>query len=116
MIDHYCKVAIPRSRHRALQKKVPFDLTASDFRLMINAQNFRCAVSGISFPIHRVSDPKAKPFRPSIDRIEPRLGYIVGNVRLVCEIVNLAMNQWGEPALIKLVQEMAANRRGEPNG
>lgn len=107
MIDYYARRSIPRARHRSVQKRVPFDITVSDVERMMIRQNYRCAVSGIEFPIHKVDHAETKAFRPSIDRIKPQLGYVVGNVRLVCEIVNLAMNQWGEAALVKLVGEMA---------
>jgi hypothetical protein len=107
MVDHYCRGALPRAKHRAQQKKVPFNLTQLDFRALMVDQEFRCAVSNIAFPIQRVSDPEMRAFRPSIDRITPQLGYVPGNVRLVCEIVNTAMNAWGQHALIVLVEQMA---------
>ena len=53
------------------------------------------------------SNKSAPHFRPSLDRIEPDHGYVKGNVRIVAFIVNLAMNEWGEEALWRLVESMA---------
>lgn len=67
-------------------------------------QRWRCAVSGIRFMTAQKSD---SPFQPSLDRIEARNGYVAGNVRIVCYIVNLAMNKWGEKPLRLLARRMA---------
>ena len=109
MVDEFSRRAIPRIAHRAKQKHVPFSLTIFDIKMMMVEQNYRCAVSGIEFPIDRVAISELRAFRPSIDRIEPKLGYVPGNVRVVCEIVNTAMNEWGEHALIGLVEQMATH-------
>lgn len=45
-----------------------------------------------------------EPFAPSLDRITPGLGYVAANVRIVCTIVNFAMNVWGQDALEHLVR------------
>lgn len=77
--------------------------------MMMVQQNYRCAVSGVEFPLDPVSTNELKAFRPSVDRIQPKLGYVPGNVRIVCEIVNTAMNEWGEHSLILLVEQMATH-------
>jgi hypothetical protein len=42
-----------------------------------------------------VDGGKAKrPYAPNLDRIDPRHGYEPDNVRVVCAIVNFAMNAW----------------------
>jgi hypothetical protein len=46
------------------------------------------------------------PFGPSLDRITPALGYVDGNLRVVCNIVNSAMNEWGTEALRELIAAM----------
>jgi hypothetical protein len=35
-----------------------------------------------------------QPWRPSIDRIDPAMGYVRDNVRLVAWIVNASLNDW----------------------
>ena len=77
-------------------------LTTDDVDRLLVDQKYRCAVTGIELvaPINTT-----QPFGPSLDRIIPALGYVVGNVRVTCLIVNLAMNKWGEVALRKLLRK-----------
>lgn len=83
----------------------------------MDQQEWKCAISGIQFGLWGDGgNPENKPFRPSLDRIVPAEGYKPGNVRIVCEIVNLAMNVWGEEPLKKLVAAMAANRVANRSG
>lgn len=74
----------------------------------MEAQRWRCAISGVAFFQRRRSDPA---FRPTLDRITPATGYVAGNVRIVAYIVNLAMNEWGEKPLWALVEAMAKRPR-----
>jgi hypothetical protein len=45
------------------------------------------------------------PFGPSLDRIVPKLGYVTGNIRVVCNLANLAMHKWGEDPLREFVNK-----------
>ncbi len=47
------------------------------------------------------------PFAPSLDRIDSSKGYEEGNVRIVCLMVNLAMNTWGHGPLEKVALALA---------
>jgi hypothetical protein len=49
---------------------------------------------------------------PSLDRIIPNLGYVPGNLRIVSNFVNIAMNEWGEEALKAFVEAYAAHMAG----
>jgi hypothetical protein len=83
-------------------------LTAHDIDKLFVDQEYRCAVSGILFdPPVGGARGKRLPFTPSLDRITAGGPYEVGNIRLVCAIVNFAMNEWGENALHRLVAEMS---------
>jgi hypothetical protein len=61
----------------------------------VEAQEFRCVLTGIEFysePPHR---RKMDPYAPSLDQIEPGEGYIIGNVRIVIFAVNMMLSDWG---------------------
>jgi hypothetical protein len=45
---------------------------------------------------------KTNPFAPSIDRINPSIGYTKDNIRLVCASVNFALNEFGEDIFRKI--------------
>lgn len=105
--DHFwafCHRAIANSKNKAWRLKIPHSITAYNVDQLLVDQRYRCAVSGIELETPNVKP--AGPFGPSLDRITPSLGYVHGNVRVTCLIVNLAMNKWGEQALRKLVSDM----------
>lgn len=82
-------------------------LTPHDIDKLFVDQEWRCAISNIPFRIQAAAAGRAGPFSPSLDRIVAGGLYEIGNVRLVCTIVNYAMNEWGEAALYELVEAMA---------
>jgi len=45
----------------------------------------RCEISGIPL---RTNQQKGSPFQSSIDAINPRLGHVPGNIRIVCRFLN----------------------------
>lgn len=64
---------------------------------LYQAQGGRCALSGLRFDLRSAGYGKARrPFAPSLDRIDSRGGYTRENVRLVCQVVNFALNAYGE--------------------
>lgn len=99
--DGHFHVAVSKAKERAQIKSVPFDLNHEMLDLILERQDWCYAVSGLPFD-RRANAPAA--FRPSIDRIEPRKGYVADNVRIVCRIVNLAMSDWGSEPLLKVAR------------
>lgn len=63
-----------------------------------NKQNGCCLLTGIPFTllVSGEFNRRYSPFNPSLDRIDCYKGYTKDNVRLVCTMINLAMNQFGE--------------------
>jgi hypothetical protein len=98
----FARYAVANSRAKARRVGIPHALTAYDIDKLLVDQKYRCAVTGIELaaPLNTT-----QPFGPSLDRIIPALGYVVGNVRVTCLIVNLAMNKWGEGVLRRLLLE-----------
>jgi hypothetical protein len=97
-----------QAKLNSVGRKIAWTLTAAEFATIVAACGGRCSVSGIPFD---TPTRKARgPFGASIDRIDCAGGYSFGNVRLVCVIVNIAMNTWGESALIKLGLAIAEYR------
>lgn len=93
--DEHLYRMIERARYRNRHKGIPFALSIDLLREVVARADGCCEVTG-----HRLED--AGPFRPSLDRIDPRLGYVPGNVRIVCLITNTAMLHYGEAAFGEL--------------
>lgn len=86
---------IERARYKMRKKGVPMRLGINDLREIVARCNGCCEVTG-----RPLED--SGPFRPSLDRIEPKLGYVPGNVRIVCLVTNTAMLHYGEAAFAEI--------------
>lgn len=95
---------------RALRKKIEFDLTWDDCQMMMSRAAGRCEVSGIPFHLDGIGDLSRRPFAPSVDRIQSKIGYTAANCRLVCVAVNVAMNEWGVDTLMLVLQSIKSLR------
>lgn len=98
-----------RTRWRARSRGVPFMLTAPYVYGLMARAEFRCSVSGIAFAKPERKALEREPWAPSIDRIDPRAGYMPDNVRMVALAANYAMNQWGYDVLLRLSLAVARN-------
>jgi hypothetical protein len=73
---------------------------------MFIRQNGKCQLSRIPFAAEPFF-PDAqvpRPWWPSLDRINPRLGYVSSNVRLVVTAANFAKHQWSDAILLDLAR------------
>lgn len=93
--DKHLYRMIERARYRNRRKGIPVAIGINDLRAIAKRCGGRCEVTG-----RRLED--SGPFRPSLDRIDPSLGYVPDNVRIVCLITNTAMLHYGESAFAEL--------------
>lgn len=93
-------VLLNYARDRARRAGVPFDLDREFVRSKLAAG--LCELSGLA--IQRVSPGayRVHPYAPSLDRVDPDLGYVKSNVRLVCFAVNRARSDWGDEVLLTI--------------
>lgn len=94
------KVAQDRCRKSGLE----FDLSLDWVAELFEKQGGKCAVTGIPFSIERNAPGLRfqQPFNPSLDRVDCDRGYVPDNVRLVCVMVNLALNRFGDDAFDRM--------------
>lgn len=90
---------------RCLDDRKPFTLSIDDLRRAIARAEGKCEVTGVPF-----EGTGKSPFAPSIDRIDSRRGYEASNIRVVCLLVNYAMNTWGEAPLLALIDHALRKR------
>lgn len=86
---------VARHRKGARQRGIEFAITNADAQRLLDQQGNCCAITGAAFSARRVEGVRIRPYLPSIDRIENTLGYVPGNVRVVCAFVNIAMKSFG---------------------
>lgn len=65
-----------------------------------------CEVTGLPFERTPRGRSRCNPFAPSIDRIEPALGYAPANCRLVCFIFNQARSDFGDGVLLTMARAL----------
>ncbi len=83
------------AKARATKRGLMFDLSFHTSAIQARIDSGRCELSGIPFRLTggRTFDS------PSIDRINPAIGYIYTNIRIVCSCMNAALGDWGEEIL-----------------
>ena len=78
-------------------------------------QGGRCALSGV--PMTFTRGRGNIPTNISIDRIDSSIGYVEGNIQLVCRAVNMIKNEWNQEDLIsfcrKIIEVDEQKRRAE---
>lgn len=79
------KVLLRSAQVRALAKGIPFSLTEKDFEI----PEF-CPVLDIRLAIGTGRGPA--PHSPTLDRIDPQLGYVAGNVQVISSRANAMKN------------------------
>ena len=100
-----------RCRQRAKTYGILFDLD-KDFLLQLYiSQRGRCSITDIPFEFPKVEQFGMRPFAPSVDRIDSKLGYTKDNVRFVCAVVNLSLNQFGIDIFDKMCAAYIENRK-----
>lgn len=104
------------ARKRSLRRSIDYTLTVPDLGLLAQRADGRCELTNLPFEFERHEGSLYRPFAPSLDRIDPACGYSFRNIRLVCVIVNAALNQWGEQAFWKMVQFAAGAIPAAPLG
>jgi len=103
----YAVYVVDQAKYRANRGGFPFGITAHDLDKLFVDQGWRCAVSGSLFvaPGTKVNQWHRHPFGPSVDRIVPNLGYMPGNIRIVTNMVNAALSNWGEQAFRLMIAD-----------
>lgn len=70
-----------------------------------------CPLTGLSFVMDRGKG--RQPYAPSLDRIDPKIGYTPDNARLIISAANLAKNIWSDETLYEWAEALLAHRKHE---
>jgi hypothetical protein len=96
-VRHPLQWLVSKLQHQAKLKGLEFDLTPADLELPTH-----CPVLGIPivFP-----GPRHSPYLPSFDRIDPRRGYVKGNVLIISWRANCLKRDCTDPAELRAVAD-----------
>lgn len=93
-------------RSKAKQRRKNQEVISLDaLELLWNAQNGLCALT--KWPMTMELANGVVPTNCSLDRIDSNLGYIVGNVQLVCRAANVAKHDLTQSEFISLCKAVA---------
>lgn len=91
------------AKFRAREKCVDFNLTSEHLKYLWESGEGKCAITGRHFDLKSFGNKgQVNPNAPSVDRIIPKLGYTIGNVRLVTYHCNVALSDFGLDMLRQL--------------
>jgi hypothetical protein len=94
-----------RHKRTAHRTRTEFSIDLEDVRKLLADSHWKCEFTGIPFSFEKIDGAHARPWAPSIDRIDSSKGYISGNIRIVCFAVNLALSAWGDSVLRRIINE-----------
>jgi hypothetical protein len=100
--DSRLKHLLSAASNRAKLKGREFALTLEWAWQQLEGQHRACALTGIAFDLARAEKPLVRnPWGPSLDRIDSMAGYTPGNCRLLSNIMQCFLNQFGEKEALK---------------
>ena len=99
-----------RVRRKAIVEDKEFDLTKDFLFVLLNVQEYKCALTDILFDYSNPTNGnKRNPLGPSLDRIDSKKGYTIGNVQFVCWVVNAVKNEY-DIEIFDLISEARVNK------
>ena len=106
LLLHRLCAAFNNAKARAKKGDLEFNLDSDWIKSKNQQQNGACLLTGIPFecpPRHEKTQKNiSSPFLPSIDKALHYDHYVQDNCRLVCNVINVAMNTWGLSPVAKM--------------
>ena len=90
-VKYICYMACSRLKYRAKKKNLKFNID-SDYLMSIYPKNKKCKILGYKMRVNRFSKiAKQDKYTPTVNRINPKKGYVKGNVEFICQLANLML-------------------------
>ena len=110
-LDQYSpfKYSLNKARSRSKSKSETTDLTLEYLKEIWETQKGLCSYTNIKMEMPRSSqdeDIKKSPTKLSLDRIDPSIGYIKGNVEFVCYCVNVMKNDFTKDQMVDFINQI----------
>ena len=110
LFTHAVKGMVSRARSRG---KFEVEITTRDI-LNIWPTDNKCPIMGTVFETVDHKEGTCRNTSPSLDRIDPDKGYVVGNIQVICNLANSmkqnASNKQLEKFCVKMLEMLEENR------
>lgn len=97
------------ARNRAFNKLLEFNFSVKELIELANKANGKCMLTGVPWDYKTYMLKNKRPWIPSLDRIDSKLGYTKENCRLVSWAVNVALSDFGEQVLLRIAKGLIQN-------
>lgn len=103
------------AKQRAVKQLKKYELDIKWLLKKYEKQNGSCLLTNIKFDLTKSLHNKRffNPFAPSLDKIDPSKGYTKSNTRLVCVMINLALNKFGEDRFKQIAKAYIKTRKAK---
>jgi len=102
------KYLVAECRRRCQKHGWEFDLDQHLGELQTRIQEGYCELTGIPLNLEAI---RGRPFNtPSLDRIDPKKGYLYENIRIVAFAVNAMLGDWGEEVALEIARAWIRKR------
>lgn len=105
-----CGSLLQGAKNRSKNKNIPFDINRQYLIDLWEQQNGCCLLTGLEFNLdfpEKHGEPRFNS--PSLDRINPELGYVKGNVRLIIYQLNMAIGPYGLDRLVFVLDHLRSH-------
>jgi len=110
IINNLIKVRVHGAKNRAKRKNIDFDIDEKYIENLLIEQDYKCRYSGVQLELTIGSENShINPNTISIDRINPKFGYIKGNINLVTAFVNSMKNDSQEDDFLMFINLICEN-------
>ena len=100
-------MAFAKARIRAEKRGVPFNIPKGTTKSLFDRCGGRCELSGVLFRVSTTGI--CSIFSPSLDRINPSRGYVIGNIRLILNGLNALKGEGTDEELRGICKAVVKN-------
>lgn len=97
------------SKNGAIRRGLEHSLTLDLLHTLFIIQDWKCRQTGILFDFSTMKGKRS--FGPTIDRIDNSRGYTIDNIQIVCNIYNMAKNEFTHDDVMKFAIALIERNR-----
>lgn len=109
-LDRFFQKRCSSQKSMAKARGIAFMLNKDDALGLYIEQGGKCAISGVPMTFEYDKSRRINIYSPSIDRIDSSGHYTVGNVQIVCSVVNMMKGELGHAEFIVWCSKIVDNQ------